>query len=63
MLGIELDGITHHEDTVIAKDKIKEQLMNDLGITVLRFRDEEIYYHIDSVLRDIEKFIDDFEKK
>ena len=37
--------------------------MNDLGITVLRFRDEEIYYHIDSVLRDIEKFIDDFEKK
>ena len=61
MLGIELDGITHHEDAVIAKDKIKEQRMNDLGITVLRFRDEEVYHHMQSVLLEIERFMDNFE--
>ena len=61
MLGIELDGITHHEDAVIAKDKIKEQRMNDLGITVLRFRDEEVYHHMQIVLLEIERFVDNFE--
>ena len=63
MLGIELDGITHHGDAVIAKDFKKEQRMKELGITVLRFRDEEIYYHLPSVLNDIEKFIDDFQRR
>ena len=63
MLGIELDGITHREDAVIAKDFKKEQRMKELGITILRFRDEEIYYHLPSVLNDIEKFIEEFERR
>ena len=50
-------------DAVIAKDFKKEQRMKELGITVLRFRDEEIYYHLPSVLNDIEKFIDDFQRR
>ena len=49
------------KDAVIAKDKIKEQRMNDLGITVLRFRDEEVYHHMQSVLLEIERFMDNFE--
>ncbi len=31
--------------------------MNELGITVLRFEDHEIYFEIDNVLRGIENFI------
>jgi very-short-patch-repair endonuclease len=37
--------------------------MNDLGITVLRFRDEEVYHHMQSVLLEVERFMDDFEAR
>jgi very-short-patch-repair endonuclease len=61
MLGIELDGITHHEDAVIAKDKIKEERMKSLGISMLRFPDVQVYNHMPDVLSEIHLFIDDFE--
>jgi very-short-patch-repair endonuclease len=60
-LVIELDGITHQLAEVIEKDKIKENRLNELGITVLRFSDNEVMNDIDNVVRAIENFILDFE--
>ena len=40
MLGIEIDGITHQWKQTQEKDKIKEKVMNNLGITILRFTDD-----------------------
>jgi len=42
MLGIELDGITHDWEYVYKKDIAKGKRMAELGITILRFRDEEV---------------------
>ena len=36
--------------------------MNELGIKILRFQDDEVYFDIENVLRSIEKYIQDFEK-
>ena len=62
MLGIELDGITHHFEDVQIRDKIKESKLNDLGITVLRFKDEDVYYRIEDVLEAIERYVTELEK-
>ncbi|MGB1018779.1 MAG: RecQ family ATP-dependent DNA helicase [Chitinophagales bacterium] len=56
-LVIELDGITHQFETVLEKDKIKEKRLNELGLTVLRFQDDEVLNDMTNVLRTIEKFI------
>lgn len=62
MLVIELDGYTHQLEDVIEKDKMKEKRLNELGIHVLRFQDEEVYNDVENVLRVIEAFIMEFKK-
>ncbi|MEW6109306.1 MAG: endonuclease domain-containing protein [Nitrospirota bacterium] len=57
MLAIELDGYTHSFEEIFEKDKIKEQRLNRLGITVLRFKDDEVMSNIEGVLADIENWI------
>ena len=57
MLGIEVDGYTHLSEEVQKKDQEKEKSMNALGITVLRFKDEEVFKQIENVVLTIEDFI------
>lgn len=61
-LAIELDGYSHNFEEIVIKDKKKELHLNSLGITVLRFDDNEVMNDINNVLRCIEIFILDFEK-
>lgn len=56
-LVIEVDGYTHNFEEVVKKDHKKQGYLEDLGITVLRFKDEEVIEDIDSVLKRIEKHI------
>ncbi len=58
MLGIELDGVSHMFDEVQEKDLLKSQRMNELGITVLRFHDDEVFDDIDAVIRSIDSWIE-----
>ncbi len=62
-LVIELDGYTHQFEEVIAKDKIKQDELESLGLTVLRFTDEDVMKDINNVLRTIEIYIEEFEKQ
>lgn len=62
MLGIELDGYSHDFEETQKKDKIKTKRMNELGIYVLRFRDEEVFENMDNVIRTIEKYIVKYER-
>ncbi len=62
LLGIEIDGYSHQFLEVHNKDGIKEKRMNELGITVLRFSDDEVLNEMENVLRAIEFYIFDFEK-
>ena len=62
MLGIEVDGYSHQLVEVFKKDKIKESLMLELGISLLRFSDEQVLKDMDNVLRAIEDYIHNHEK-
>lgn len=62
MLVIELDGVTHNQKSVRTKDREKEAFLNGLGITVLRFQDDEIYPENRDALAEIERYVLEFEK-
>jgi len=62
-LAIELDGYTHGFEEVFEKDEVKAQKLKELGITVLRFTDDDVMDNIDNVLRSIQEFILYFEEK
>ena len=62
MLAIEVDGYSHQFLEVYTKDGVKEKRMNELGITVLRFSDEQVLKDMENVIRAIEFFIYEFEK-
>ncbi|MBF2708246.1 endonuclease domain-containing protein [Flavobacterium soyangense] len=62
MLAIEVDGYSHQFLEVYNKDGIKEKRMNELGISVLRFSDDEVLNDMENVLRAIEFYIFEYEK-
>ena len=61
-LVIEVDGYSHNFEEVLDKDKVKNQYLTSLGITVLRFDDEEVIKDMNNVLREIEGYVLSFEK-
>ena len=62
MLGIEVDGYSHQFLEVYNKDGLKEKRMNELGIAVLRFSDDEVLNEMENVLRAIEYYIFEYER-
>ena len=62
MLGIEVDGYSHQFLEVYNKDGKKEKRMNELGIAVLRFSDDEVLNEMENVLRAIEYYIFEYER-
>lgn len=63
MLVIETDGFSHQFEEVYDKDIRKEKRLNELGITVLRFEDDEVMKGIENVLQTIEHYIIEFEER
>jgi very-short-patch-repair endonuclease len=61
-LVIELDGITHTWDITKEKDLIKENKLNELGINLLRFTDEQVISDVDYVIECIKKYIVAFDE-
>jgi len=62
MLGIEVDGYSHEIIEVYKKDVKKESRMKELGISILRFTDNQVKKDMVNVLNAIEFFIFEFEK-
>jgi len=58
-LAIELDGYTHTFEEIVEKDEIKQERLEKLGITVLRFSDEDIMKNMEGVLFVIRRFIEE----
>ena len=63
MLGIEVDGYSHQIVEVFENDEKKTSKMNELGIYVLRFTDDQVFNDMENVLRAIEHFITEFENQ
>lgn len=59
-LVIELDGNTHQFEEVQFKDEQKQSELENIGLTVIHFQDNEIFNDINNVLREIEIFILEF---
>lgn len=60
MLAIEIDGTSHI--TKYKKDLIRQEELENLGIHFLRFDDLLVKHDISIVLKEIEKWINEFEK-
>ena len=57
MLIIEVDGITHHWEETIVKDKKKQSDFEAAGFSVLRFTDDEVLEDINAVHGFLENWI------
>ncbi|MGG9962459.1 endonuclease domain-containing protein [Ferruginibacter sp. SUN106] len=55
-LAVEVDGEVHNEPEVAAYDKIRTNNLNENGITVLRFTNEEVLKNINKVIKTIEEW-------
>ena len=56
-LIIEVDGITHHWEETMLKDKKKQTDLESAGFTVLRFTDDEVLNDIKAVHAYLEDWI------
>ena len=58
MLIIEVDGLTHHWEETIVRDKKKQAVLEAAGFTLLRFTDEEVLHNIKAVYDFLENWIE-----
>jgi len=53
-LVIEVDGLIHNRKEVQLNDKIREDILNQDGMTILRINNEEIFIALEKVIAKIE---------
>lgn len=58
-LIIEVDGLTHNSNEADTADAERQQFLEALGFTILRFTSNEVLTHIDGVRNTIELWIDE----
>lgn len=56
MLAIEIDGESHIGAEEF--DKIRQERLESLGVRFLRFNSMDVFYNLDNVVKEIEKWID-----
>ena len=62
-LALEVDGITHLDEKIMLSDKIRQDELEMLGISVLRSDALLIVDKVESVLRELENWILEYEAK
>ena len=62
-LAIEVDGITHLDEKVIEKDKGRQEDLEELGVSFLRFDALLVVNKVEAAVREIRNWILDFEEK
>lgn len=60
MLIVEVDGLTHDWEEVAENDIIRQKKLEQIGLKVLRFSDDEVLHDIVNVIRTIESYIEDY---
>lgn len=61
MLAIEIDGDSHNSDSAFEYDLARQQKIEDVGISFLRFTNSSIKTDMEEVLRTIDAYIDCYE--
>ncbi len=62
MLVIEIDGYSHEFLEVYENDRVKDKRFEELGLSVLRFSDDQVLNDMENVLRELEEYVINFEK-
>lgn len=57
-LAVELDGAIHDEKMNRQYDEARTSVLSDFGITVIRFRNEEVINEVEKVLGKIEQLLE-----
>ena len=52
-IAIELDGSQHYTESAIKNDKKRSEFLQELGVTVLRYTNYELYENFQGVCNDI----------
>jgi very-short-patch-repair endonuclease len=63
MLALEIDGITHQDEKIIYKDKIRQEELETMGVSFLRFDALLVVNKVEAAVREIERWILDYEEK
>ena len=63
MLALEIDGITHKNEKVILNDKIRQEELEILEVSFLRFDALLVINKVEAAIREIARWILDFEEK
>lgn len=61
-LVIEIDGSYHFEEEQKIKDNLRQQILEKMGVSFLRFSEQQIRKDMDIVLKVIEQYISEYEK-
>jgi very-short-patch-repair endonuclease len=56
-LVVEIDGGIHNDEDVMEYDVIRQKAIEDNGLKVIRFKNEEVFDRLDFVLAEIEKLL------
>ncbi|GAA4464931.1 hypothetical protein GCM10023093_16250 [Nemorincola caseinilytica] len=56
-LVIEVDGSVHEDPEMAEKDKVRQDIINSLGVKMIRFRNEEVEKRLETVIDKIENHI------
>lgn len=56
-LVIEVDGAYHNEEVQVVKDKERQSVLEDMGVSFLRFTEQEVRKDMNAVLHRIEDWI------
>ena len=62
-LALEVDGVTHLEESVIEKDKIRQLELEEWGVCFLRFDALLVVNKVEAVVREIRDWILEYELK
>ena len=61
-LVIEIDGSSHDDEIISIKDKKRQKILEDLGLSFIRFADKDVKFNLKNVVQTIVNFILDFEE-
>jgi very-short-patch-repair endonuclease len=62
-LAIEIDGITHEEEKAKWKDERRQKELEEAGVHFLRFDALLVVNKVEAVVREIERWLEEYEKE
>ncbi len=61
-LVIEIDGGSHDFDEIMVKDVERQRILEEMGLSFLRFSESQARFDLDNVVWEIEKWVEVFEE-